>query len=315
SLEEASEEEKYKDNKKLLVCITPNLGSGDYHVGRRLFKKNVPLLLGAENSLKALRNLDDYLQMKEKGSNNKEIHLPTNRDLLEGLKGTLSESESQNIFKAIGVNVPEKTIVNSSEEAIEAAQKIGFPVVMKIDSKDIPHKTEIGGVKLNLNSVDEVRESYDEIFSSAKHHHPDADINGVSVETMIKNGIEAFIGVKNDPMFGPIIGVGTGGILVELIKDFSFEIAPLTHEDARHLIEKTKLYTLLKGYRNQPDSYMNALVDVISKLSYFAYENQELISEIDINPVIVMEEGKGCIVADGLVVLKNQEMHKDVSMA
>src|SRR5699024_9265649 len=189
--------------------------------------------------------------MKEKGSNNKEIHLPTNRDLLEGLKGTLSESESQNIFKAIGVNVPEKTIVNSSEEAIEAAQKIGFPVVMKIDSKDIPHKTEVGGVKLNLNSESSVEDAYSDILASAKKHYPEAEIKGISVETMIKGGIETFIGIKNDPMFGPIIGVGTGGILVELVKDFSFEVAPLTFKEAVELIKKTKLSSLLGGYRNQ----------------------------------------------------------------
>jgi len=314
SLEEASEEERLQKNKKLLVCITPNVGSADDYISRRLIKKNIPLLLGAENSLKALRNLDRYLQMKGKSYNKgKKLETTANRDLLKGLSGTLSESESQKVFKVIGIKTPDKVIVNSSEEAVKAARKIEFPVVMKIDSKDIPHKTEIGGVKLNLNSVDAVEKAYDEILSSVREHHPKANVNGISVETMLKNGIEAFIGVKNDPMFGPIIGVGTGGILVELIKDFSFEIAPVTQEEAKMLIEKTKLSELLKGYRNQPPFDMNALANVISKLSSFVYKNKDLISEVDINPIIVMEEGKGCVAADGLVVLNNK-IHNDVSM-
>lgn len=305
SLEEVSEEQD-ENAKKLLVCITPNVGSADSYVGRKLIEKNVPLLLGAESSLKALGNLDKYLQMKkepvevipEKGSSTK--------GLLNGLSGTLSESHSQNILNLIGVKVPSKQIVNSVDQAKKAASEIGFPLVMKLDSKDVPHKTEVGGVKLNLKNLEDVEKAYTDILSSIKKHLPKAVVNGVSIEPMIKDGIEAFIGVTNDPMFGPIIGVGIGGVLVELIKDFAFEFAPLSEDDALKLIASTKLKSLLEGYRNQTAYDVDSLADVLSKLSKFAYENQDLISEIDINPIIVMKDGEGCIAADGLIVLKDE---------
>lgn len=305
SLEETSDKEQMKDNKKLLVCITPNVGSADTYVSRRLIKKNVPLLLGAENALKALSNLDKYLQLQQYSSDEKPKKVDSNKNILDGLSGTLSESESQEVLKKVGVKVPTKRIVKSPENAVNAALDIGFPVVMKIDSKDIPHKTEVGGVKLNLNSESSVEDAYSDILASAKKHYPEAEIKGISVETMIKGGIETFIGIKNDPMFGPIIGVGTGGILVELVKDFSFEVAPLTFKEAVELIKKTKLSSLLGGYRNQKAYDAEALAEIISKLSYFVYENQNLISEIDINPIIVMEKGKGCVAADGLIVLQD----------
>lgn len=314
SLEEVSENQNTKPNKKMLVCITPNIGSADKYVCRKLIEKNVPLLLGAENAIKAISNLENYLQMINKPStktNDKEAM--KENTLLKGLTGSLSESESQQFFKNINIDIPEKGVANTSEEAMKLANRIGYPVVMKIDSKEIPHKTEIGGVKLNLNNEMAVEQAYNEILISVKKSYPESDINGVSVEKMIMGGIEAFIGVKNDPMFGPIIGVGTGGVYVEAIKDFTFDIAPLSKSNAMKLIDKTKLSILLGEYRNQQAYDIEALAEVISNLSKFAYDNKNHISEIDINPVIVLEKGNGCLAADGLIVLKDERSSENIS--
>lgn len=190
------------------------------------------------------------------------------------------------------------------DEAVAAADKMGYPVVLKVDSPDIMHKTEAGIVALNIGSADELREAYARILDNAKAYNAAAKIQGVSVQEMVPKGIEVLVGAKNDPKFGPSVMVGVGGIFVEIFKDISLELAPVSKAKAVEMIERLKAQKLFHGARGAAEADVEALADFVCKFSEMVVVNSDRIAEVDVNPVIVLPKGQGVKAVDGLIVLK-----------
>ncbi len=219
-------------------------------------------------------------------------------------RNVLAEVEAKEVLKEAGVPVNETLIARSREEAVSLGGKLGYPVVLKVVSQDVLHKTEAGGVELNLAGPEQVMEAYDRIIAAARAKYPGARIEGVSVQRMIAGGTEVIIGLTKDPQFGPMLMFGLGGILVEVLRDVSFRIVPLTETDAREMISEIKGYPLLKGFRGSAPVNEDALAEVLTRLSNFIELHPE-IDEMDINPLFATE--KGVIAVDARMILKWDE--------
>ena len=214
----------------------------------------------------------------------------------------LNETDSKRVLAAYGITVPAENLVTDPEQAAVAASRIGFPVVAKIVSADIPHKTEAGGVRLSLQTGDEVRAAAAAILQSAKAYAPDAVIDGLSIQQMLPPGIELVAGIKQELQFGPLIAVGFGGIAVELLRDTAVRLAPVGLEGALDMLRGLKMFPLLNGYRGAPKADLGALASLIVRLSELGSELRDVIEEIDVNPVIARPDG--AVAADALVVLR-----------
>jgi len=213
----------------------------------------------------------------------------------------LTEVESKQLVEEAGINVVKAKLARSIKEAVAVSREFGFPVVLKVASPDIVHKSDIGGVKVGLTNATQVSKAYREIMTSVKQKEPKASIHGVSVQPMAKPGVEIIIGMSKDAQFGPVIMFGLGGILVEILKDVSFRIVPLAKRDAREMIRDIKGYPVLEGYRGQPPSDVAALEDMILKVSAFV-ERTPVIKELDLNPVFAYKDG--AIAVDARIVLE-----------
>ncbi len=210
----------------------------------------------------------------------------------------LNEVEAKQLLRDAGVSVT--TLARSADEAAQQAEEAGFPVVLKIVSPDISHKSDVGGVKLNLKTADEVRAAYEEIVASAKKHVPDARIEGVAVQHMAPQGTEVIVGMTTDPQFGPVMMFGLGGIMVEVLKDVAFRLVPLEEKDARQMIQEIKGRPILEGVRGQPPADLAALQDTLLKVSKFVEEHPE-IRELDLNPVFAYPDG--AVAVDARIVI------------
>ena len=202
----------------------------------------------------------------------------------------LTEFESKRVLKRAGVPVVETKLAKNQKEALSISQKIGFPVVLKIVSPDVIHKTDAGGVKIGLENVSEVKKAYNDILTSVKRQVPRALVQGISVQKMARPGVEVIIGTSQDPQFGPVIMFGLGGLFVEVLKDVSFRIVPVGRRDAIEMIEETKGYPLLKGYRGKEPVDLSVLVEMILKISDLVEKNQA-IKELELNPVFAYKQG------------------------
>lgn len=214
----------------------------------------------------------------------------------------LSEAAAQAVLGGAGVPFLPTRVVQSPEEAATAAAEFGRPVVMKIVSPDILHKTDVGGVLLGVANADASRAGYTTLRANAAANAPDARIEGVLVAPMAPKGIETIVGVTRDPVFGPVVMFGLGGIFTELFKDVTFRVAPFSRDEARRMIAETKAYTLLKGYRGQPAADIDALVELLERLSLFAAANAETIETIELNPLLVLKAGQGVVALDAVLV-------------
>jgi acyl-CoA synthetase (NDP forming) len=214
---------------------------------------------------------------------------------------SLTELESKQILKEVGINTTEIKLARTKEEAVSHSKELGFPVVLKIVSPDILHKTDVGGVKLGLNNEVDVGNAYDGIISAIKKQEPAAKIQGVSVQPMAKPATEVIIGMSKDPQFGPVLMFGLGGILVEVLKDVSFRIVPLTRRDAREMIGEIKGYPILEGYRGQEPANIAVLEELLLKVSEFVDSRPE-IAELDINPIFAYSDG--ALAVDARVILE-----------
>lgn len=213
----------------------------------------------------------------------------------------LTELESKQILKEAGIDTTEIRLACTKEESVSHSKELGFPVVLKIASPDILHKTDVGGVKLSLNNEEDVGNAYDEIISAAKEHEPAAKIQGISVQHMARPATEVIIGMSKDPQFGSVLMFGLGGILVEVLKDVSFRIVPLTRRDAREMIGDLKGYPILEGYRGQEPANITVLEEMLLKVSGFV-EGQPEIKELDINPIFAYRDG--ALAIDARVILE-----------
>ena len=209
----------------------------------------------------------------------------------------LLEEEGQEVLKAYGLPLPKSQLAKNANEAVKIAKKIGYPVVMKIASPQIIHKSDAGGVKVNLTNEKEIRSVYNTIIKNAKAYNKKAEIKGVLIVEMVKGGKEMIIGSKLEPGFGPVIMLGMGGIYVEVLKDVTFRLAPVTNKEADGMIASIKTQKLLQGVRGEKPSDLVKLSECIQRLSQLVTDFKE-IKELDMNPVLVMEKGKGCKILD-----------------
>jgi acetyltransferase len=216
----------------------------------------------------------------------------------------IPEVETIEILKTYGLPVPEGNLAGSVEEAVKIADRIGYPVVMKVVSDQVLHKSEVKGVELNIGSAGEARDAYARIQDNVRAAMPDATIKGIYVIQMIKGSEEVILGIKRDPAFGPVLMFGLGGIYVEIFRDISFGVAPLGYEEARTMIEKTRAYKILKGTRGRAPRDIDKIVDALIRLGQLATDYPQ-IQELDINPLFVLDEGQGTVIGDARMLLKN----------
>ena len=226
---------------------------------------------------------------------------PVMKRLRQDGRSILTEFESKNFLRKFGIPIIEARLARTQKEAVLLSQKIGFPVVLKIASPDIVHKSDSGGVKLGLKSVSEIRMAYREIMDAIKKQNPRAVIDGVTVQKMAKPGIEVIVGASKDPQFGPVLMFGLGGVFVEVLKDVSFRIIPINRKDAKEMVEEIKGYPLLQGYRGKKPADLPALIEILLKISLLMEKNPE-IKELDLNPVVAYE--KGALAVDARIILE-----------
>jgi len=211
----------------------------------------------------------------------------------------LTEIEAKELIKQAGIDIIDTRLAISKEDALSISQQLGFPVVLKVVSPDIIHKSDAGGVKLNLQTAEQVGEAYDDIMTIQKQY-PEANIQGVAVQQMARPGVEVIIGISKDAQFGPVLMFGLGGILVEILKDVSFRIVPLARRDAGEMIREIKGFPLLDGYRGQEKVDLANLEELILKVSDYVDQHPE-VEELDLNPVIAYSDG--AIAVDARIVL------------
>jgi acetyl coenzyme A synthetase (ADP forming)-like protein len=217
-------------------------------------------------------------------------------------RSQVGEADAKEILRAYDFIVPKGKLTTSLEDTLEAAEELGYPLAMKIVSPDIVHKTDMGGVKLDLANADQVADAFDLIMLRIKRNAPKARLQGVYLEKMVKRGLEVIIGMSRDPQFGPMLMFGLGGIFVEVMKDVAFHLAPITADEALQMLESTRSYTMLKGARGQKEVDLMAIAGGLQRMSQLVTDFPE-IEELDINPFIVGTTGTKPVVADAQITL------------
>ena len=214
----------------------------------------------------------------------------------------MGDAEARDILEAYKIPIPASRLCRTADEAVAFADETGYPVVMKIASPDILHKTDIGGVRMNVQNAGDVRDSFDLITFRATRYMPDADIWGCLVQQQVYGGKEVIIGMNRDPQFGPLVMFGLGGVYVEALKDVTFRIAPFSREEAMEMMREMRSFNLLTGVRGEAKSDLRAIADTLLKVSQLVVDFPDIV-ELDINPLIVFEDGKGVIGIDMRLVL------------
>lgn len=274
--------------------------------------KKIPVMSDTREAVCAVDSLISYgeaLRRAKVGATRPPPTIETDareiRDRLRLLAGkALSEKESMDLLSRYGIGIPREAVAKSPEEAAQAAKGIGYPVVMKINSPDITHNTEAGTIKLGIDNQTELLQAYEEILSNARRHKANASIQGVLVQEMVEGGREVIVGVSQDAEFGPTLTFGLGGVFVEALKDVSNRVAPITREDAEQMISEIKGRKVLGRFRGRPQANLDGIVDTLLRLSRLATDLADFIAEVDINPLIVSDEGKEVKAADALVILR-----------
>ncbi len=256
---------------------------------------------GAVATLKVMMNYAQWISKEEEEIQKFDVDKKAVEVIFEKCKKEqrleLGESEARKILEAYNIRVPQAITAKNVQEAKKFTAKIGYPVVLKIDSPDILHKTDIGGIKVGINSDSELEDGFNDIIKSVSEKRPEAKIRGISIQEMIMDKKETIIGINKDPQFGPMIMFGLGGIYVEILKDVSFRIAPITRSDAFEMIDEIKTIKLLKGARGEAPSDIESIVEIILKISQLVTDFPEIM-EMDINPLFVKSKGLGAIAGD-----------------
>lgn len=288
-------------------------GSRDNKVGLPLLKKaGIPVFYTPDSMARGLRHLLDYHAWHEKrmkiGFASAPAASAAQQETVTRLRGlkraSLSESESKQLIAAWSVPTSMEVCAQDAEAAVKAADKLGYPVVLKADSADIPHKTEAGVVRLNVRDAAGVRAAYAEIVANAKKHAPNAKLNGVLVQEMVQGGVEVIVGVNYDAQLGATLLFGTGGVMVEVYKDVAMRHCPINLAEAHDMINEVKGAKLLHGFRGKPACDVDALAQVLVNVSHLAAQLDGQLAELDINPVLVLPKGQGVKAVDALAVFK-----------
>ena len=276
-----------------------------------LSEGGIPHFMYAEPAIRTLESMyrfSRWLNIKNEPVKSYPVDKQKVKDILLDVKrqgrSNLLEDEGYEVLKAYGFPVPKSILVNDENDAVNASNSIGYPVVMKISSKDVIHKSDSGGVKVGLKNDAEVKDAFNLILSNVKDRHPNADIKGILVQEMITKSRETILGSKQDKLFGPLLMFGLGGIYVEILKDVNFRLAPISEPEAKDMVNSIKTIDLLKGARGERPSDLSSIVDCLLRLSQLVVDFPE-IEEFDINPLLVLEEGKGSRVVDVRIGLSN----------
>lgn len=277
-----------------------------------LVENGIPAYNDPDLAVKAMGTLRDYARlqaMKDEPINDGyDVDKQAALDIIakvraEGRTG-LTEIESKKIFQAYGLPVVKTAVVTSEEEAVEMAESFGYPIVMKIVSPDILHKSDAGGVKVNIKDEAGAREAYNTILQNAKDYKADANIHGILIQEMAPWGTETIVGSVNDPTFGPTVMFGLGGIFVEVMKDVTFRVAPIADKEAEMMLDGIRGAPILDGVRGEAPRDKKALAHVLSQYAFMIKDLGDEILESDANPILVYEEGKGVKVVDARIILK-----------
>jgi len=216
--------------------------------------------------------------------------------------GTLNEVRSAEILRAAGIPVVNARLATVCDEAIAAAREIGFPVVVKIVAADILHKSDFGAVVLNVTDEAGVAAAWERCMDAARQHMPQADVDGVLVAPMVAGGgVETILGVHRDPVFGPVVMFGLGGVLVEVLREVAFRVAPFGLDEAHAMIKETRAADILAGVRGAPPADIEVLAQALSDLSRFAAAHQDVVESVDVNPFVVREKGQGGMALDAVI--------------
>jgi acetate---CoA ligase (ADP-forming) len=268
---------------------------------RELAKSGVVVLTGMTHAGVALKRLAEYAKFKLAAE--ADVAALPARDLSAHLKApALSEADSKALLRDAGIALPDEVLVKDRDALDAAIARIGFPLAMKIQSPDITHKSEVGGVRVGIASKGEAFSAYRELLESAGKHRPNADIQGVLVGPMARKGVEIIIGTLLDKTFGPMVMVGLGGITTELFRDVIYRPAPVGVAEGEAMLSELKAAPLLRGFRGAPKADVGALAKLISQVSVLAARLKDQVSEIELNPVLVHNEGSGLTIVDALVV-------------
>jgi acetyltransferase len=285
-------------------------GEGVGKASDYLIDNGVPCYDFPEKAIQTLSAMYKYARFMKEPEHHfvrfKDVDPNKVREILDSVRKdrrvVLLSNEATEVVEAYGIRSIRNNLVRSSDEAVAYAEELGYPVVVKIVSPDILHKTDIGGVVLNVRTAEEVRSAFDGILMSVGRFVPDARIYGVLVYRMVPQGKEMIIGMSQDIQFGPLVMFGLGGIYVNFLKDVSFRLAPLSEDEAQSMMEETRAYILLKGIRGEQPSDVKALKNTILRVGQLVWDFPQIV-EMDINPVIVYGEGEGCIALDVKITL------------
>jgi 4-hydroxybutyryl-CoA synthetase (ADP-forming) len=296
-------------NKTILASL---MGLAEGIENRRIMSEGgIPYYLYSEPAIRTLKAMYDFKKWLNESSNKRTIlqfakDTAKVKSIFENVRkngrSNLLEEEGYEVLEAYGFPTPKSILCTREQECMDAANEIGYPLVMKIVSPDIIHKSDAGGVKVGIKTDDELRNSFRTITENALKYKSDAKINGVLVQEMIKSAKETILGASQDPTFGPVIMFGLGGIYVEVLKDVVFRIVPIDEQEAIRMVESIKTIKLLKGVRGEKSSDLRAIADSLQRLSQLVVDFPE-IKEFDINPLLVLEEGKGARVVDARIIL------------
>ena len=294
-------------DKPVLGCF---MGEARIEAGIEVLRQyGVPNYPFPERAAAALAAMSAYRRERERPifeAQPCEVCIPPVRELFDRVRAegrvSIGDAEAREVLEAYGFPVPKSRLAKTSDEAIEVAEEIGYPVVLKVASPDILHKTDVGGVKLNLSTPDDVRDAFDLIVYRAGRYVPGARIWGCLVQQMVSGGREVLVGMSRDPQFGPLVAFGLGGIYVEALKDVAFRVAPFSRQEAEEMIREIRAYPLLEGIRGEPPADHEAMVDALLRVSQLVTDFPEIV-ELDINPLMVFDEGRGAMAIDMRLVL------------
>jgi 4-hydroxybutyryl-CoA synthetase (ADP-forming) len=296
-------------NKTILASL---MGLAEGMENRRIMSEGgIPYYLYSEPAIRTLKAMYDFKKWVDEAST-KRATLQFAKDtakvksIFENVRkngrSNLLEEEGYEVLETYGFPTPKSILCTTEQECMNAARQIGYPLVMKIVSPDIIHKSDAGGVKVGIKTDDELRNSFGTITENALKYKSDARIKGVLVQEMVKSAKETILGASQDPTFGPVIMFGLGGIYVEVLKDVVFRIVPIDEQEAINMVESIKTIKLLKGVRGEKSSDLRAIADSLQRLSQLVVDFPE-IKEFDINPLLVLEAGKGARVVDARIIL------------
>lgn len=292
---------------KLFTFLSCNTESFTPEIKEFVDTYQIPILQGGKVGLQAIKHLIEYSDFIDRQKKVTEERFPVIAPrvaqkwghLLGVKRGRLSEKEAKDLLEDYGIRVPRRDVVSNLKEAREAALKIGYPVVLKIQSPKIMHKTEVGGVKLNLSDERALARAFADLQDLAKRFDSN---EGFLLEEMVGLGVEMILGMKRDDLFGPVIMLGLGGILTEIFKDMTLRLPHISYQEAKAMIQEIRGSKLLDGFRGNPRGDVDALVDAILRISRLSQDLSGVISLIDINPLVVLEEGKGVMALDALFI-------------